>query len=76
MAFQLRPASEPLFQRAPGNPIITAAQLPYAANAVFNPGAALVDGETILLLRVEDLRGISRTRPAIPRRSGVARTRA
>ncbi len=48
-----------LFQRAPGNPIIRAADLPYPANAVFNPGAARVDGETVLLLRVEDLRGIS-----------------
>jgi predicted GH43/DUF377 family glycosyl hydrolase len=59
MAFQLRPPSEPLFHRHPGNPIITAGQLPYAANAVFNPGAAQVDGETVLLLRVEDRRGIS-----------------
>jgi predicted GH43/DUF377 family glycosyl hydrolase len=59
MAFQLQPASEPLFERHPGNPIITAGQLPYAANAVFNPGAAVVDGETILLVRVEDRRGIS-----------------
>ena len=48
-----------LFQRAPDNPIIRAADLPYPANAVFNPGAARVDGETVLLLRVEDLRGIS-----------------
>ena len=48
-----------LFVRYPDNPIITVAQLPYRANAVFNPGAALVDGEVVLLLRVEDLRGIS-----------------
>ena len=46
MTFQLRPAARPLFHRHAGNPIITAGQLPYAANAVFNPGAALVDGET------------------------------
>jgi len=50
---------EPLFVRAPANPIITPDDLPYAANAVFNPAAATVDGETVLLLRVEDLRGIS-----------------
>ena len=50
---------EPLFRRAPTNPIIVPADLPYAANAVFNPGAARVDGETVLLMRVEDLRGIS-----------------
>ncbi len=48
-----------LFRRHPGNPIITAADLAYPANSVFNPGAASVKGETILLLRVEDLRGIS-----------------
>lgn len=48
-----------LFERNPANPIISAADLPYPANAVFNPGAARVDGETVLLLRVEDLRGIS-----------------
>ncbi|MGO9207160.1 MAG: hypothetical protein ACLQBX_13455 [Candidatus Limnocylindrales bacterium] len=50
---------EPLFRRSPANPIITAADLPYPANAVFNPGAARVDGETLLLVRVEDMRGIS-----------------
>jgi predicted GH43/DUF377 family glycosyl hydrolase len=50
---------EPLFVRVPANPIITPGDLPYHANAVFNPGAARVDGETVLLLRVEDLRGIS-----------------
>lgn len=59
MTFRLQPAAAPLFTRHKGNPIITAGQLPYAANAVFNPGAAVVDGETILLVRVEDRRGIS-----------------
>jgi predicted GH43/DUF377 family glycosyl hydrolase len=48
-----------LFTRHPANPIITSAHLPYAANTVFNPGAALSNGETILLLRVEDRRGMS-----------------
>jgi predicted GH43/DUF377 family glycosyl hydrolase len=48
-----------LFVRHPANPILTVDQLPYPANTVFNPGAATVDGETVLLLRVEDLRGIS-----------------
>jgi len=59
MTFHLRPASKPLFERHQHNPIITAADLPYASNAVFNPGAALLDDETVLLVRVEDLRGIS-----------------
>ena len=48
-----------LFHRHPGNPILTAESWPYPANAVFNPAAAAVDGETVLLARVEDLRGIS-----------------
>lgn len=53
------PSSSDLFQRHPGNPILTAEQLPYPANAVFNPGAARVGDETLLLVRVEDRRGIS-----------------
>jgi predicted GH43/DUF377 family glycosyl hydrolase len=48
-----------LFQRNPGNPILCAADWPYPVNAVFNPGAAVMDGETVLIARVEDLRGIS-----------------
>ncbi|MGZ6273897.1 MAG: glycosidase, partial [Candidatus Limnocylindrales bacterium] len=48
-----------LFRRHPDNPIITASQLPYRANSVFNPGAGRVGDDTVLLLRVEDLRGIS-----------------
>jgi predicted GH43/DUF377 family glycosyl hydrolase len=48
-----------LFVRHASNPIITADDLPYAANTVFNPGAARVGDETVLLMRVEDLRGIS-----------------
>jgi predicted GH43/DUF377 family glycosyl hydrolase len=53
----LNPRTE-LFSRYPANPIITSAHLPYAANSVFNPGAALCNGETVLLLRVEDRRGM------------------
>lgn len=52
-----RPAE--LFMRSESNPILTAADVPYPANSVFNPGAAQVGDETILLVRVEDLRGIS-----------------
>jgi predicted GH43/DUF377 family glycosyl hydrolase len=48
-----------LFSRSAANPILTAADVPYPANSVFNPGAARVGDETILLVRVEDLRGIS-----------------
>lgn len=48
-----------LFMRHPVNPILDASMWPYAANSVFNPGAALVNGTTLLLARVEDCRGIS-----------------
>jgi predicted GH43/DUF377 family glycosyl hydrolase len=48
-----------LFLRAQANPVLTPADWPYPVNAVFNPGAALVDGQTVLLCRVEDRRGIS-----------------
>lgn len=47
------------FRRSEHNPILHASQWPYPANTVFNAGAALVDGETLLLVRVEDYRGIS-----------------
>jgi predicted GH43/DUF377 family glycosyl hydrolase len=48
-----------LFTRSPANPLLSAADWPYPVNSVFNPAAALVDGETVLLCRVEDRRGIS-----------------
>ena len=48
-----------LFQRYSGNPILTVEDWPYKANSVFNAAAADVGGETILLARVEDYRGIS-----------------
>jgi predicted GH43/DUF377 family glycosyl hydrolase len=48
-----------LFDRNPANPLLTAADWPYQVNAVFNPAAAQVNGETVLLARVEDRRGIS-----------------
>jgi predicted GH43/DUF377 family glycosyl hydrolase len=49
-----------LFHRYEGNPILTAGDWPYPANAVFNAGATrLPSGEILLLVRVEDRRGIS-----------------
>src|SRR6478736_109594 len=48
-----------LFVRARGNPLLTAQRWPSRVNAVLNPGAALVDGVTVLLCRVEDRRGFS-----------------
>lgn len=48
-----------LFQRHIRNPIITVRDIPYPANSVFNPAAARVGEETLLLMRVEDRRGLS-----------------
>jgi predicted GH43/DUF377 family glycosyl hydrolase len=51
---------EALFHRHESNPILTAADWPYPAHSVFNPGATrLKDGTTLLLCRVEDRRGHS-----------------
>ena len=49
-----------LFHRYEKNPILTAADWPYPAHTVFNPGATLLrDGTTLLLCRVEDRTGLS-----------------
>ena len=48
-----------LFERHAANPILTAGEWPYPVNTVFNPAATQVDGETVLLVRVEDLTGVS-----------------
>lgn len=49
-----------LFHRHENNPILTAANWPYPAHTVFNPGATtLRDGTTLLLCRVEDRTGLS-----------------
>ncbi len=48
-----------LIRRYPQNPIITVNHLPYLANSVFNAGATKFGEEYLLLLRVEDRRGIS-----------------
>jgi predicted GH43/DUF377 family glycosyl hydrolase len=51
---------ETLFERHPGNPILTGKDWPYSINSVFNAGATrLPDGSTLLLCRVEDRRGLS-----------------
>lgn len=48
-----------LFRRHPNNPILSVEDWPYEANSVFNAAAAIVDGQTLLLVRVEDFRGMS-----------------
>lgn len=55
-----RATYERLFERHAANPLLTAADWPYPAHTVFNPGATLLrDGTTLLLCRVEDRRGHS-----------------
>ncbi len=48
-----------LFRRHPENPLLSATDWPYPVSAVFNPAAAIVGRETVLLARVEALTGIS-----------------
>ncbi|WP_263409512.1 glycoside hydrolase family 130 protein [Terriglobus tenax] len=57
----LKPAAEePLFTRYENNPILSRENWPYPINSVFNAGAVrLLDGDTLLLCRVEDRRGLS-----------------
>jgi len=49
-----------IFKRCEHNPLLTAEDWPYPVNSVFNCGAVrLRSGQTLLLARCEDLRGIS-----------------
>ena len=48
-----------IFKRYQGNPILTPQDWPYPANAVMNPAATKLNNETLLLVRVEDMRGFS-----------------
>ncbi len=51
---------QPIFKRSPDNPILTAADMPFPAEAVLNPGVTRNgDGDVVLLLRVEDMCGFS-----------------
>jgi predicted GH43/DUF377 family glycosyl hydrolase len=51
---------EVVFRRLATNPILSAHDWPYPVHTVFNPGATrLRDGQTLLLCRVEDRRGLS-----------------
>lgn len=55
------PSQIQLLERHPANPLLTAEDWPYPCNSVFNPGAVRLQGsgDTLLLCRVEDRRGIS-----------------
>lgn len=59
MAGSWQHVDSPLFHRAVSNPLLTGADWPYPAHAVMNPAAAVRDGRTLLLCRVEDHRGRS-----------------
>jgi len=49
-----------LFTRHSDNPILSRKNWPYPVNSVFNAGATLLpDGDTLLLCRIEDRRGLS-----------------
>ncbi len=47
------------FTRYPENPILSREDVPYACNTVFNAAAVKFDGRYLLLLRIEDLSGVS-----------------
>ncbi|HEY7625477.1 MAG TPA: hypothetical protein VH761_00355 [Ilumatobacteraceae bacterium] len=55
----MTPSPAELFTRHLANPLLTAEHWPVSVNTVFNPGACQVDGDTVLICRVEDTRGIS-----------------
>ncbi len=48
-----------LFVRHGDKPLITPDDLPFEANAVLNPGVAEMNGEVLLLQRIEDATGVS-----------------
>jgi len=49
-----------VFRRYEHNPLLTVDDWPYPANSIFHAGATLLpSGETLLLVRVEDRRGLS-----------------
>ena len=48
-----------LLRRFSGNPILRPHDFPKMVNAVFNPGATVFEGRTLLLLRVEYRTGLS-----------------
>jgi predicted GH43/DUF377 family glycosyl hydrolase len=49
-----------IFRRHPANPLLTGEDFPNMVNAAFNPAATVFEGETLLLVRVEDRTGLSR----------------
>ncbi len=56
--------ADDIFKRVRNQPIITPEHMPFKASAVFNPGVVAYGNEVLLLLRIEDRRGISQIRVA------------
>lgn len=54
-----------LFTRYSRNPLLNVKDLPYKANSLFNTGATKFNDTTLLLMRVEDRRGISHLTKAV-----------
>ena len=50
---------QPLFTRHAGNPVLIPDHWHHTVNAVFNAGVVVHEGETLLLVRVEDRSGLS-----------------
>ena len=53
-----------VFRRHGNKPLLRAEDLRLQVDAVFNPGVVEVDGDVVLLLRIEDRQGISQVRVA------------
>jgi beta-1,4-mannooligosaccharide/beta-1,4-mannosyl-N-acetylglucosamine phosphorylase len=54
-----------LFRRPKGNPILSSHDWTYPVNTVFNPAAIHYKGNVLLLVRVEDRRGLSHLTKAV-----------
>ncbi|MHB0940068.1 MAG: glycoside hydrolase family 130 protein [Armatimonadota bacterium] len=55
---------EAIFTRHGDGPLLTPADVPFHVNGILNPGVAEVDGEVVLLVRIEDRQGLSHIRVA------------
>jgi len=58
------PMDKPIFTRQGDGPLLTPADVPFHVNGILNPGVAELDGEVILLVRLESRQGISHLRVA------------
>jgi len=50
---------KPIFRRSDKNPVLTARDMPFAADAAYNPGATEQGNDVVLLVRVENAAGRS-----------------